>query len=85
MVVDQDILDVARIEGKLLILRKSHFDLKKLILNTIADHTSQIIREGKDNKVKLEYAPKEGEDYNVYGDRGRLRIEHHLKRCFYFP
>ena len=45
----EDILDVARIEGKLLILRKSHFDLKGLILNTIADYTSQIIREGMDN------------------------------------
>jgi signal transduction histidine kinase len=45
----EDILDVARIEGKLLNLRKSRFDLKELILNTIADHRSQIIREGKDN------------------------------------
>jgi signal transduction histidine kinase len=50
----EDILDVARIEGKLLLLRKSHFDLKKLILNIIADYTSQIIREGMDTKrVKL--------------------------------
>lgn len=69
----EDILDVARIEGKLLILRISHFDLKGLILNTIVDYTSQIIREGMDNnKVKLELAPKEGEDYNVYGDRERI-------------
>jgi two-component system, OmpR family, sensor histidine kinase VicK len=68
----EDILDVARIESKLLALRKSHFDLKELILNTIADYTSQNIREGKDNKVKLLHAPKEGEDYNVYGDRERI-------------
>jgi len=68
----EDILDVARIESKLLISRKSRFNLKKLILNTIADYTSQIIREGKDNKVKMELAPKEEEDYNVYGDRERI-------------
>ncbi|MFL6507136.1 MAG: ATP-binding protein [Nitrososphaeraceae archaeon] len=68
----EDVLDVARIEGKLLTLRKNHFDLKKLILNTIADYTTQIIKEGKDNKVKMELATKEGEDYNVYGDRERI-------------
>jgi two-component system sensor histidine kinase VicK len=68
----EDILDVARIESKLFISRKSRFNLKKLILNTIADYTSQIIREGKDNKVKMELAPKEEEDYNVYGDRERI-------------
>ncbi|MFL6321790.1 MAG: ATP-binding protein [Nitrososphaeraceae archaeon] len=68
----EDVLDVARIESKLLTLRKNHFDLKKLILNTIADYTTQIIREGKDNKVKMELATKEGEDYNVYGDRERI-------------
>jgi two-component system, OmpR family, sensor histidine kinase VicK len=75
----EDILDVARIEGKLLNLRKSRFDLKELILNTIADHTSQIIREGKDNnnnKVKIELAPKEGKEvYDeifIDGDRERI-------------
>ncbi|MFL6400338.1 MAG: ATP-binding protein [Nitrososphaeraceae archaeon] len=68
----EDVLDVARIESKLLTLRKNHFDLKKLILNTIADYTTQIIKEGKDNKVKMELATKEGEDYNVYGDRERI-------------
>ena len=75
----EDILDVARIEGKLLNLRKSRFDLKELILNTIADHTSQIIREGRDNnnKVKIELAPKEGKEevYNeifIDGDRERI-------------
>jgi two-component system, OmpR family, sensor histidine kinase VicK len=74
----EDILDVARIEGKLLNLRKSRFDLKELILNTIADHRSQIIREGKDNnnKVKIELAPKEGKEvYNeifIDGDRERI-------------
>jgi two-component system, OmpR family, sensor histidine kinase VicK len=68
----EDVLDVAGIESKLLTLRKNHFDLKKLILNTIADYTTQIIKEGKDNKVKMELATKEGEDYNVYGDRERI-------------
>jgi two-component system sensor histidine kinase VicK len=77
----EDILDVARIEGKLLNLRKSRFDLKELILNTIADHRSQIIREGKDNnnnnnKVKIELTPKEGKEvYNeifIDGDRERI-------------
>jgi nitrogen-specific signal transduction histidine kinase len=76
----EDILDVARIEGKLLNLRKSRFDLKEQILNTIADHRSQIIREGKDNnnnnKVKIELTPKEGKEvYNeifIDGDRERI-------------
>jgi nitrogen-specific signal transduction histidine kinase len=75
----EDILDVARIEGKLLNLRKSRFDLKELILNTIVDHRSQIIKKGKDNnnnKVKIELAPKEGKEvYNeifIDGDRERI-------------
>jgi two-component system sensor histidine kinase VicK len=68
----EDVLDVARIESELLALRKNHFDLKELILNTIADYTTQVIREGEDNKVKMELATKEGEDYNVYGDRERI-------------
>jgi two-component system, OmpR family, sensor histidine kinase VicK len=68
----EDVLDVARIESELLTLRKNHFDLKELILNTIADYTTQTIREGGDNKVKMELVTKEGEDYNVYCDRERM-------------
>ncbi|HEY9490779.1 MAG TPA: HAMP domain-containing sensor histidine kinase, partial [Nitrososphaeraceae archaeon] len=72
----EDILDVARIESsELLILRKSQFNLKELILNSIADYKSQIKKEVKDNKVELEFTTSEDNNKNdifVYGDTGRI-------------
>ena len=70
----EDILDVARIESESLILRKSRFNLKELILNTITDYKSQIKKEVKDNKVELGFTTNEDNDNDifVYGDTGRI-------------
>jgi two-component system sensor histidine kinase VicK len=68
----EDILDVARIESESLILRKSRFNLKELILNTITDYKSQIKKEVKDNKVELGFTTNEDNDIFVYGDTGRI-------------
>jgi signal transduction histidine kinase len=67
----EDILDIAKIESQTLNLNKSHFNLKEVMLNTIADFKSQLKSEGKDTKVKLDYISKE-EDIFVYGDPGRI-------------
>jgi signal transduction histidine kinase len=67
----EDILDVAKIESQTLNLNKSHFNLKEVMLNTIADFKTQLKSEGKDTKVKLDYISKE-EDIFVYGDPGRI-------------
>jgi signal transduction histidine kinase len=67
----EDILDVAKIESQTLNLNKSHFNLKEVMLNIIADFKTQLKSEGKDTKVKLDYISKE-EDIFVYGDPGRI-------------
>jgi two-component system, OmpR family, sensor histidine kinase VicK len=71
----EDILDVARIETESLMLRKSQFNLKELILNTITDYKTQIKKEDKDNKLVLVFTTTEdnnNDDIFVYGDTGRI-------------
>src|ERR671921_830805 len=68
----EDILDVAKIESQTLNLNKSQFNLKELILNTIADIKTHLKNEGKDNKVKLDFVSNEQEDIFLYGDAGRI-------------
>ena len=68
----EDILDVAKIESQTLNLNKSHFNLKEVILNTIADFkTSNLKVRVKILRVKLDYISKK-EDIFVYGDPGRI-------------
>jgi signal transduction histidine kinase len=67
----EDILDVARIETESLMLRKSQFNLKELILNTITDYKTQIKKEDKDNKLVLVFTTTEdnnNDDIFAYGD-----------------
>jgi two-component system, OmpR family, sensor histidine kinase VicK len=71
----EDILDVARIETESLMLRKSQFNLKELILNTITDYKTQIKKEDKDNKLVLVFTTTEdnnNDDIFVYDDTGRI-------------
>jgi len=72
----EDILDLARIETKSLTLRKRRFNLKRLIVNTIADYKNQIKREGKQNNVELKLTASKKEnnitDIFVDGDEGRI-------------
>jgi two-component system sensor histidine kinase VicK len=70
----EDILDVARIETESLMLRKSQFNLKDLVLNTITDYKSQIKKEDKDNKLGLVFTTTEDNNNDIfaYGDTGRI-------------
>jgi two-component system sensor histidine kinase VicK len=71
----EDILDVARIENESLMLRKSQFNLKELILNTITDYKTQIKKEDKDNKLVLVFTTTEDNNNDnifAYGDTGRI-------------
>ena len=71
----EDILDVTRIESQTLNFKRSHFNLKEVILNTITDFKTQIkSEEGKDNKVNLHFisAQDNVENIFIYGDQGRI-------------
>jgi signal transduction histidine kinase len=68
----EDILDVAKIESQTLNLNKSQFNLKEVILNTIADIKTHLKSEGKDNKVKLDFIAKQQEGIFLYGDPARI-------------
>jgi signal transduction histidine kinase len=68
----EDILDVAKIESQTLNLNKSQFNLKEIILNTIADIKTHLKSEGKDNKVTLDFISNKEEDIFLYGDPGRI-------------
>ena len=50
----EDILDVTKIETKSLALKKELFDLREIILNSMADSKNQIIMENKDKNLILQ-------------------------------
>jgi len=52
-----DILDVAKIESKSLVLNKERFDLKGVVSNAIEDCNNQIRLSGANDKIKLFYKP----------------------------
>jgi signal transduction histidine kinase len=69
----EEILDVSRIESHTLKLNKYQFNLKELILDTLADYKAELKSKGKDNKINLEFASKENEDpFFVHADQGRI-------------
>jgi len=65
----EDILDISRIESKLLDLNKESFNLNDMILSAIMDSKDQIAKEHKDN-LKLEFDPKE--DIVIEADKSRI-------------
>lgn len=52
--LSEDILDVTRIEGKSLVLKKEKFNLNQLILNAITDSKNYVVREDTSNSEKIE-------------------------------
>jgi two-component system sensor histidine kinase VicK len=67
----EDILDITRIESKLLDLKKKSLDLNDIILTVITDSNNQIAKEHKDTNLKLEFThSKEG--IFVEADKGRI-------------
>jgi two-component system sensor histidine kinase VicK len=78
-----DILDVAKIESELLTLRRTHFNLRQVILDTISDHKSQIANgeysgqvKGKEVTLELRSDTNGNNNINknilVYADEGRI-------------
>jgi signal transduction histidine kinase len=67
----QDILDISRIESKLLDLKKETFNLSEMILNAIADSNNQVAKEPKGTNLKLEFVDhKEG--IFIEADKNRI-------------
>jgi signal transduction histidine kinase len=53
--LSEDILDVTKIESQNLILKKERLNLNDIISNAISDTMNHIIKEKKENSVKLEF------------------------------
>jgi two-component system sensor histidine kinase VicK len=75
----EDILDVTRIESKLLTLNTRRFNLNEILLSLIDDCRRQIAGAAANRiggttrrNVELIYDQKEGEDKFVYADKGRI-------------
>jgi signal transduction histidine kinase len=68
----EDILDVSKIEGQMLNLNKSQFNLEEVIINTLTDFKTHFKNEDKYNKIKLDYVSNENEDIFVYADPDRI-------------
>ncbi|HZA08257.1 MAG TPA: HAMP domain-containing sensor histidine kinase, partial [Nitrososphaeraceae archaeon] len=53
--LSEDILDVTKIESHNLVLKKEVFNLNDIVSNAISDTMNHIIKENKENSVKLEF------------------------------
>jgi signal transduction histidine kinase len=65
----EDILDVAKIEGGSLILKKEKFNLKEMITEILSDY-EQKIKNGKN--IKLSYESQEKDAIIIEADRSRV-------------
>jgi signal transduction histidine kinase len=80
--ITSEILDVAKIEGLVLVLRKKDFDLDELIRETISDYEKMLIKKNVKllyqnndiDDVSLTAAGKEGDGSktSIFADRGRI-------------
>jgi hypothetical protein len=68
----EDILDVTRIETKSLDLNKELLNLNEVILEIISDFNNQIIKENKDNQMKLELIVHHQGPILIEADKGRV-------------
>ena len=67
-----DILDIAKIEGHTLILKKEHFDVNEIISDAVVDYRNQIEKDGKNqNECHLVYK-NSGQDIFIEADKGRI-------------
>jgi two-component system, OmpR family, sensor histidine kinase VicK len=67
----EDILEIARIDGKSLHLKKELFNLSEMIRNAITDSNNQVAKENKDTKLKLEFIDSK-EDIDIEADKSRI-------------
>jgi len=67
-----DILDIAKIEGHTLILKKEQFDVNEIISDAVVDYRDQIEQDGKNrNEWNLLYK-NSGQDIFIEADKGRI-------------
>ena len=67
-----DILDIAKIEGHTLILKKEQFDVNEIISDAVVDYRNQIEKDGKNrNEWNLLYK-NSGQDIFIEADKGRI-------------
>lgn len=71
--LSEDILDVTRIEGHTLDVKKEVFNIYDIITATVQEYRSEIERNGETNNRNLEisFEPK-GEGFFVQADKGRI-------------
>jgi signal transduction histidine kinase len=67
----EDILDVTRIESKLLDLNKESFNLNDMILSAITDLNNEVAKIHKDTNLKLEFIDSK-ESIFIKADKGRI-------------
>jgi signal transduction histidine kinase len=67
----EDILDISRIESKLLDLKKESFNLEEMILNAVVDFNNQVAKEYKDTNLKLEFIDSK-EGIFIKADKNRI-------------
>ena len=70
----EDVLDVTRIESRNLKLRKEKVSLNEIISNTISDYRNQLVKENKNNTLKLELVnlTDKGKDIIIEADKSRI-------------
>ena len=67
-----DILDIAKIEGHTLILKKEQFDVNEIISDAVVDYRNQTEKDGKNrNEWNLLYK-NSGQDICIEADKGRI-------------
>ncbi|MGB6527844.1 MAG: ATP-binding protein [Candidatus Nitrosopolaris sp.] len=67
----EDVLDVTRIESKLLDLNKESFNLNDMILSAITDFNKEVAKIHKDTNLKLEFIDSK-ESIFIKADKGRI-------------
>src|SRR5215469_1191138 len=66
----QDILDISRIESKLLDLNKESFNLNDMILSAVADFHNEVAKIHKHTNMKLEFI--DSDSIFIKADKGRI-------------
>jgi signal transduction histidine kinase len=68
----EDILDVAKIESRSLLLQKERFNLNQLISNSVEDSKNQITKENKDQDIKILSPALETNSLFMDADKSRI-------------
>ena len=72
-ILSENILDVAKIESKKLVMNMTQFNLENIVKDIVNDFKDQIKIEGKGNRIKLEFMSKDKDyPFPICGDVGRI-------------